>query len=250
MAQPPGRATRAVPWRATRGPRTRTEARMVETSSYGARSLDTCATCTPSPPVWRDTVAPRVSRSLVMVRTSARSGAFASVRGSAVRRQAGFVSANLRLEAGEDGARQVRRIAHEQVGAPSAQRVGEVAHDDRDALRETELSRVLSRDGRRGPRHVDRDHVDVASLRGERTRDRTRARAQVQSAQSDTVARWRQEPEGPLDQRLGLGPRDEDVRRQADPQPAERLPADDLLQRLTARAPPDRRLVARGDRRG
>src|SRR6266566_1605818 len=181
MAHPPGRATRAVPWRATRGPRTRTEARMVETSSYGARSLDTCATCTPSPPVWRDTVAPRVSRSLVMVRTSARSGAFASVRGSAVRsaaaiagsaaflaaltftvprsgtppsissragitpsrrrtgprprerrgrtehlargggdppddpqpvaaavqRQAGFVSANLRLEAGEDGARQV-----------------------------------------------------------------------------------------------------------------------------------------------
>src|SRR3989454_7024085 len=38
--------------------------------------------------------------------------------------------------------------------------------------------------------------------------------------------------------------------RQAAPQPADRLPADDLLQRLTARTPPDRRLVARGDRRG
>ncbi len=33
MAQPPGRATRATPARATSGPRTRTEARMVETRS-------------------------------------------------------------------------------------------------------------------------------------------------------------------------------------------------------------------------
>src|SRR5256884_8469130 len=53
MAQPPGSATRAVPWRATRGPRTRTEARMVETSSYGARALVTRATCTRSPPAMR-----------------------------------------------------------------------------------------------------------------------------------------------------------------------------------------------------
>jgi class 3 adenylate cyclase len=33
MAQPPGRATRATPCRATRGPSTSTDARMVDTSS-------------------------------------------------------------------------------------------------------------------------------------------------------------------------------------------------------------------------
>src|SRR5712691_4354774 len=36
MAQPPGSETRASPQRATRGPRTRIEARMVFTRSYGA----------------------------------------------------------------------------------------------------------------------------------------------------------------------------------------------------------------------
>src|SRR5205809_659607 len=265
---------------------------MVETSSYGARSLVTPATCTLSPPGRRDTVPPRVSRSLVIVRTSARSGALPSVTGAAVRsaaaiagrvaargfenerraraerpargcddapddrqpvtaavqRHARLVNADLRLQAGDDGARQVRRVAHDQVGPSRAQRVGEVTDDDRDSTAEIEPPRVVSRDGRRGPRHVDRNHVDVASLRGERTRDRARARAQVEGAQSDAVLRGRQEPEGPFDQRLGLGPRDEDVRRYVDPQPPERLPAEDLLQGLTARAPPDSRRVARGDR--
>ena len=46
IAQPPGSATRAEPWRATSGPSTSTEARMVETSSYGARSLATLSTVT------------------------------------------------------------------------------------------------------------------------------------------------------------------------------------------------------------
>src|SRR2546427_12078585 len=42
---------------------------------------------------------------------------------AAVQRQARLVSTNLRLEAGEDGARQVRRIAHEQRS--EERRVGE-----------------------------------------------------------------------------------------------------------------------------
>src|SRR6266508_4329923 len=41
MAQPPGSATRATPVRASSGPSTTTEARMVDTSSYGASWLAT-----------------------------------------------------------------------------------------------------------------------------------------------------------------------------------------------------------------
>ena len=45
IAQPPGSETQASPKRASSGPSTRIEARMVFTISYGASSLSTCAPC-------------------------------------------------------------------------------------------------------------------------------------------------------------------------------------------------------------
>src|SRR5437762_2674846 len=226
---------------------------MVETSSYGARSLVTPATCTLSPPGRRDTVPPRVSRSLVIVRTSARSGALPSVTGAAVRSAAAIAGrvaflAALTFTVPRSGT--PPSISSRAGITPSPRRTGPRPRGRRGRPRSR--SRPPGRAPRRrrlGRRPRIRERAArPGGARGARTRDRARARAQVEGAQSDAVLRGRQEPEGPFDQRLGLGPRDEDVRRYVDPQPPERLPAEDLLQGLTARAPPDSRRVARGDR--
>src|SRR4051812_37365957 len=73
MAQPPGSDTRASPWRATSGPSTSAEARMVFTSSYGASKLFTPAVSTrvTALPL---TSAPSWPRSFFIVFTSPRLG--------------------------------------------------------------------------------------------------------------------------------------------------------------------------------
>jgi hypothetical protein len=88
MAQPPGSATRAEPCRATSGPSTRTDARIVDTSSYGATSSVTRGTRTSARRPSLATLAPCVCNSFSIVRTSLSSGMFVSVTGSAVSRDA------------------------------------------------------------------------------------------------------------------------------------------------------------------
>ena len=78
MAQPPGSETRARPSRASSGPSTRTDARIVLTSSYGAsgRGSSEASTSSVCPPFSgsRATFAPMCESSRPMVRMSARSG--------------------------------------------------------------------------------------------------------------------------------------------------------------------------------
>src|SRR3990167_1890184 len=87
MAQPPGSDTRARPKRASNGPSTRMDARMVLTSSYGASGLAT-------PPAssvtrsglssWRRATTPILASSLNVVDTSCNCGTLARVTGSAL----------------------------------------------------------------------------------------------------------------------------------------------------------------------
>ncbi|MNY04170.1 hypothetical protein D3C86_1368290 [compost metagenome] len=88
MPQPPGRETRASPKRATSGPSTRIDARMVFTSSYGASGalMSAAASVAVAPsmsarvPIWRS--------SLSIVRVSCRFGTLSMVMASAVSRLA------------------------------------------------------------------------------------------------------------------------------------------------------------------
>src|SRR5450830_932579 len=88
MAQPPGSDTFASPKRASRGPSTRIDARIVLTSSYGASSLlmaepfmtTLSPFCSMARPVWRS--------SFSIVATSCRFGTFDSSRSPAVSRPA------------------------------------------------------------------------------------------------------------------------------------------------------------------
>src|SRR5258708_3082289 len=79
IAQPPGSETRARPKRATRGPRTRTLARICFTSSYGAsgRTLDPAATSTSGAATL--TSRPRNRRSAAVVSMSRSAGTFRSL---------------------------------------------------------------------------------------------------------------------------------------------------------------------------
>ena len=74
MAQPPGRLTSALPKRAASGQSVSTEARIVFTSSYGAFVLVTLPALSVTSVPDRVTLTPMPSRSLSIVRTSARSG--------------------------------------------------------------------------------------------------------------------------------------------------------------------------------
>ncbi|CFN70142.1 Uncharacterised protein [Bordetella pertussis] len=89
IAQPPGRLTRAWPKRASSGPSTRIEARMVLTSSYGASRLSTWSACrvtVPSPARSARTPMRPSRRSVVEVSFSC--GTLPSTSGSAVSRLA------------------------------------------------------------------------------------------------------------------------------------------------------------------
>ena len=86
MAQPPGRLTSAAPKRASVGPSTKMEARMVFTNSYGAQVLFTVPplilnSLTPS----LSTSAPMPCRSLCVVFTSASIGTLVRCRMSSVK---------------------------------------------------------------------------------------------------------------------------------------------------------------------
>src|SRR5690606_29663062 len=89
IAQPPGRLTRASPKRATSGPRTRMEARMVLTRSYGASrqviSDASSSTWSLSPLRY---FTPSLSKRRSVVPISRRRGTFSNVNFSAVSRLA------------------------------------------------------------------------------------------------------------------------------------------------------------------
>jgi len=70
MAQPPGRETRARPQRATSGPSTRLEARMVLTNSYGASGQTICGVWSRTASPCASTVDPISTSSRSMVRIS------------------------------------------------------------------------------------------------------------------------------------------------------------------------------------
>src|SRR5262245_675534 len=85
MAQPPGSDTRASPQRATSGPSTRIDARIVFTRSYGAVGSERRAARSDSPSLSSsDTSTPICESSLTMVLTSRRCGTFESVTSSSV----------------------------------------------------------------------------------------------------------------------------------------------------------------------
>src|SRR5690242_2516430 len=84
MAQPPGSETRARPERATSGPRTRLEARMVLTSSYGASGQTMFSVRSRTVSSSTSTLVPISTRSRSMVRMSRTRGTRCSVTGSAV----------------------------------------------------------------------------------------------------------------------------------------------------------------------
>src|SRR5450830_261375 len=85
MPQPPGKDTLASPKRATKGPRTKMEARIVLTMSYGASSLSiplprrvvTPFSCVTLTPIWRS--------NLNMVLTSCNDGTLCNTNSSDVR---------------------------------------------------------------------------------------------------------------------------------------------------------------------
>src|SRR5678815_3000595 len=79
MAQPPGSDTRAWPVRASSGPSTSTEARMVFTISYGASGLSSFAARSSTVSSLLETCTPICDSSFAMVRTSIRRGTFASL---------------------------------------------------------------------------------------------------------------------------------------------------------------------------
>src|SRR5450432_3100403 len=88
MAQPPGSETRASPKRASSGPSTRIDARIVFTRSYGASRLVTrlaSSATVASASTDCSAATPIVRSSLSMVVTSCRRGTFESSTGSAVR---------------------------------------------------------------------------------------------------------------------------------------------------------------------
>src|SRR3990172_782692 len=85
IAQPPGSETFARPQRASSGPSTSTEARMVFTSSYGAvGSFTSAARSTMAPSAGRSTATPICERSLAIVETSISRGTLPSASGWSV----------------------------------------------------------------------------------------------------------------------------------------------------------------------
>ncbi len=94
IAQPPGSETSAAPWRASSGPSTRIEARMVLTSSYGATCWSTVRGSTTrllpreSVPWSNSTPAPSSPSSLIVVTTSCRCGTLRISTGASASRVA------------------------------------------------------------------------------------------------------------------------------------------------------------------
>src|SRR5580658_8080423 len=88
MAQPPGAETRARPERATSGPSTRLEARIVFTSSYGASGLTMFGVCSRTASSSSSNCAPISTSSRSMVRISRTRGMRRSVTGSSVSSEA------------------------------------------------------------------------------------------------------------------------------------------------------------------
>src|SRR5688572_11960660 len=84
MAQPPGRETRARPQRASSGPRTSTEARMVFTRSYGAVGSEILVALRCTALAERSTSTPIRASSRAMVETSMSRGTLESASGSSV----------------------------------------------------------------------------------------------------------------------------------------------------------------------
>ena len=86
MAQPPGSDTLARPKRASSGPSTSTEARMVFTSSYGASGFSVSGAVKLMPPrsPWVSVATPMWSSRRRMVATSCKRGTFTRCTGCAV----------------------------------------------------------------------------------------------------------------------------------------------------------------------
>src|SRR5262245_57552359 len=84
IAQPPGNDTRARPVRASSGPSTRTDARIVLTSSYGASGWVSFAARSSIEPLLLETSTPICASSFDMVRTSMSRGRLVSLSGPSV----------------------------------------------------------------------------------------------------------------------------------------------------------------------
>src|SRR3954470_12076710 len=92
MAQPPGSETRARAQRASSGPRTSTEARIVFTRSYGAVGSPIARACSARrPPLGGAASTPIWRRSRAMVRTSISCGTLARRSGAALRSAAHMI---------------------------------------------------------------------------------------------------------------------------------------------------------------
>ena len=145
----------------------------------------------------------------------------------------------------------VRRVRHDQVPAFAGEPCEEIVAPELDV--DTRALHVLAGEGERVLRHVDAGHAGPRVLVGDRERDRARPGADVEHARRVGAVQQRQ---APLDDRLGLGTRDERPPVDGQREPAEAPLAEDVLERL-ARCPPcderPRALRARlgsGDGRG
>ena len=128
----------------------------------------------------------------------------------------------------------VRRVRHDEVpaftGKPREEIVAPELDLDPDALR------VLTGEGERVLRDVDAGHSGPRVLVGDRKRDRARPRADVEHPRRVGAVEQRK---AALDDRLGLGARNERPPVDGQREPPEAPLAEDVLQRLARRPPCD-----------
>ncbi len=127
----------------------------------------------------------------------------------------------------------VRGVADDEV-EPAAERVGPRALDERDV--DAEPLGVRTGDGQRAGAHIGPDHLDARHLRGQGDRDAPAAGAEIGDAHRLAIARTQQR-ERPLDERLGLGPRDQHIAGDREGAPVELPRARDVGHRLALATP-------------
>ena len=129
----------------------------------------------------------------------------------------------------------IGRIAHHQIEGARIDRFGEIGVDESDAVVEVEARAIVARAGEGGERKVGGDEAPARPLGGEGERDRAGSGADVERPRLG----GQREGERDLDDRLGLGARDEDAIVDLELAAEELLPAEVVSGRLAALAARD-----------
>src|SRR5207247_592637 len=148
-------------------------------------------------------------------------------------------------EGGNHLGRYVRWIGHDHVEGPAqgGERIEEIAGEQSHARAEAEPAHVVRGHGQRAQRLVYREHLEVGPRGGEGAGNGSAARSDIGHEGAWAIG---EKLERTLDETYGLRTRNEHVGRHGDPETAELLEAQDVLQGLVGGAPVDPRAEARG----